>query len=197
MIDDKTIILVVNRDSGSVGYKIPELGGLYRRFAPNEAKKVSMEELRKLSYLSGGRELLKNCLIIENEEAVEELLGKVEPEYYYTKTEIEKLLRTGSLDQLEDCLTFAPTGVIDLIKQVATKVKLNDMRKRELIFSKTGFNVDNAIRNNAYAEKVEADEKKDTTKVRKATSVVAETETSAPKRKTAAPKYKVTSVATV
>ena len=75
MIDKTTLIKVRNRDNGTVGYTIPDLGNLHRNFQVGETKEVTMEELRKLSYIPGGMYLLQNCFIIENKEAVAELLG--------------------------------------------------------------------------------------------------------------------------
>jgi hypothetical protein len=191
MLEDNTIITVVNRNNGSVGYSIPEMNGLHRNFASGEIKKLPMEELRKLSYQAGGEYLLKNYLVVFNEEAVSELIGDVEPEYYYTEADVQNLLVKGTLDQLDDCLTFAPTGVIELIKSMAVKIKLNDMNKRDLIFQKTGFNPDNAIRNNKYAEDAEKKEVEEK-KVRKASVPVQESAEPAPiQRKTSTPKYKV------
>ena len=63
MLEDKTILKVSNRDNGSVGYTIPDLGNLHRTFQPGETKEVTMGELRKLSYLPGGLNILKNLLI--------------------------------------------------------------------------------------------------------------------------------------
>ena len=197
MLEDKTIITVTNRNNGSTGYSIPEMNGLKRKFAPGESKKVTMDELRKLSYQPGGDYLLKNYLIMFNEEAVEELIGGVEPEYYYTEQDIQNLLIKGTLDQLDDCLTFAPVGVIEMVKSIAVKIKLNDMNKRELIFEKTGFNPDNAIKKNKYAEDAEKKEV-EAKKVRKAAVPGQETSNPAqnaqidtPQRKASTPKYKV------
>ena len=92
MLEDKTILKVSNRDNGSVGYTIPDLGNLHRTFQPGETKEVTMGELRKLSYLPGGLNILKNLLIVDNKEAVEELIGEVEPEYYYTEEDVKKLI---------------------------------------------------------------------------------------------------------
>lgn len=192
MLDDKTIVLVMNRYSGTVGYNIPEMNGLYRRFAPGEGKKITMEELRKLSYQVGGEYILRNYLTIQNEEAVAELIGEVAPEYYYTEKQVENLLILGTIDQLDDCLTFAPSGVTDLIRSVSVKIKLNDMNKRKLIEEKTGFSVDKAIRNNEYAEAAEGT--KTPTKTRKAAAPAVKTVTEVPQRKAAVPKYKVTSM---
>ena len=142
-----TLIKVLNRDNGSVIYSIPEMNGLRRVFQSGETKEVTFEELEKLSYIPGGMELLRDNLVIkDNQEAINLLLGHVEPEYSYTKQDIVKLLKEGSLDEFLDCLDFAPEGVIDLIKNLAVQLPLNDVEKREAILEKTGFNVTNAIR---------------------------------------------------
>ena len=140
-----TKIRVKNRSFGSVGYTIPDLNNLHREFEFNEQKELTYEELFKLSQVPGGMYIIENYLTIDNEEVVAALLGEVEPEYYYTAEDVEELLKAGSLDQLEDCLNFAPGGVIDLIKEIAVKLPLNDVAKRELITQKTNFNVAQAI----------------------------------------------------
>lgn len=145
MIDDKEIISVTNRNNGTTGYVIPDLGNLHRSFTPGETKKLTMEELRKLSYVAGGRYILENYLIIDNEDAIAELLSEVEPEYHYGEEEVKELLLKGSAEQLMDALDFAPAGVIDLIKNYAVDLKINDLQKREIILEKTGFNVSSAI----------------------------------------------------
>ena len=133
MLDKNTLIKVTNRDNGSVGYSIPDLGNLQRRFESGETKEISMEELRKLSYTIGGNVILKEYLLIHNKEAVEELLGTVEPEYYYGEEDVKNLLEKGSLDELKDCLDFAPEGTVELVKKVAVETELNDIRKRNAI----------------------------------------------------------------
>ena len=54
-------------------------------------------------------------------------------------------MQTGSLDEFEDCLNFAPKGVLDLIKQFAVALPLNDVAKRDLIQKKLNFSVASAI----------------------------------------------------
>lgn len=144
LLDKDTLISVRNRDNGTVGYSVPDLG-VHRSFTRNEKKMVTMDELRKLVYTPGGLKLLKHYLVVENEEAAKELLGHVEPEYFYSKKDIANLLKYGSYESLVDCLNFAPIGVIDLVKEIAVRLQLNDVRKRELISEKTGFNVTRAI----------------------------------------------------
>jgi hypothetical protein len=51
----------------------------------------------------------------------------------------------GSLDELLDCLDFAPVGVLGLIKDYAVKLEINDLSKREAIQNKLGLNVTAAI----------------------------------------------------
>lgn len=143
-MENSTLIKVTNRSFGTVGYKIEDLG-IHRTFQPGEIKNLTFEELLKLSYSLGGMKIIQKYLIIDNPEAVQELLGEVEPEYYYTDKEIEELLANGSYYQLEDCLNFAPGGVIEQIKKIAVDIELNDIRKRELILKKTGFDINSAV----------------------------------------------------
>ena len=42
-------------------------------------------------------------------------------------------------------MNFAPSGVLELIKDIAVKLPLNDVAKRDLILKKLGFSVANAI----------------------------------------------------
>lgn len=146
-MDLNTRIKVLNRDNGAVVYSIPEMNGLRRVYQAGETKEVTFQELQKLSYIPGGMELLRdNLVILNNEEVVRVLLGHVEPEYSYTDKDVLRLLKQGSMDEFLDCLDFAPEGVKDLIKTMAVKMPLNDVAKREAILNKLGFNVDNAIR---------------------------------------------------
>ncbi len=186
---ENEMVIVTNRNNGYTGYQIPDTG-VSRNFAPGESKRISKEELMQLSYIEGGEYLLKNYLIVNNDKTLEELNISVQPEYYYTEEEIKELLTTGSLDQLEDTLNFAPDGVIEIIKDMAVKTELPDTRKRKMISEKTGFNIDNAIRvNEVMAEDQIKDEHSEPIE-RKASPINVESDT--PQRK-AAPikKYKV------
>lgn len=187
MINDKEMVQVTNRDGWTAGYQIPEMN-VTRRFTQGETKMISAMELRRLSWLPGGRALIRDHLIVKNEELVNELLSNnVEPEYYYTTEDVRELLLNGSEDQLRDALDFAPQGVISLIKDVAVELKLNDMRKREIILAATNFDVTNAIRVNEESE-VKVEE----VKTRRATPVNAEVADTTPARRAAVPRYKVT-----
>ena len=192
MIEKDTLIKVKNRDNGTVGYTIPELGNLHRSFSKGETKEITMDELRKLSYISGGKLLLQDYLIVQNQDALRELLSDdVEPEYYYGEEEIKKLLLTGSNDQLLDCLEFAPEGVIGLVKDLAVSLKINDISKRNIILEKTGFNVTNAIAINEETIEGEGEEAKSS---RRSAPVTVEKNDEAPKRRVAVPQqYNVVS----
>ena len=191
MIDEKKIVRVTNRDNGHVGYRIPDMNNLVRDFSANETKNITVEELKKLAYISGGPTLIRDYLVIEDPEVVEEILGDVEPEYYYNKEDVKKLLLNGSLDELKDCIEFAPKGTVDLVKQLAVELPLNDVTKRKAILDMTGFNVDAAIMINEETK----DEVEDTRRVRRVNEPVKE-EVKSTGRRTATPtvsesKYKI------
>ena len=193
MIDEKKIVRVTNRDNGHVGYRIPDMNNLVRDFSANETKNITVEELKKLAYISGGPTLIRDYLVIEDPEVVEEILGEVEPEYYYNEEDVKKLLLNGSLDELKDCIEFAPKGTVDLVKQLAVELPLNDITKRKAILDMTGFNVDAAIMINEETK----DEMEDTHRVRRVNEKPVEKEEVKPAgRRVAAPtvgdsKYKI------
>ena len=191
MIDEKKIVRVTNRDNGHVGYRIPDMNNLVRDFSANETKNITVEELKKLAYISGGPTLIRDYLVIEDPEVVEEILGDVEPEYYYNEEDVKKLLLNGSLDELKDCIEFAPKGTVDLVKQLAVELPVNDITKRKAILEMTGFNVDAAIMVNEETK----EESDNTQKVRRISEPVKE-EVKSTGRRTAAPtvsesKYKI------
>jgi hypothetical protein len=187
---DKTkIVKVRNRDTGVVSYSIPDLN-LTRSYKPNELKEITVEELLKLHYVGGGDYILKNCLLIEDEAVLREILdgGSVEPEYFYTEKEVKDLLLYGSLDEFLDCLDFAPAGVIALVKDLAVKLEINDIQKRNAIFEKTGLNVNSAIAFNAEVK--ETEEVKPATRRVSAENKVEDAQPAAPTRRVES-KYKV------
>ncbi len=144
MVEKDRNISLLNRDTGSVGYTLEDTG-THRTFTPGEAKRVTFDEIEKLSWARGGKELLRDYLIIQDEEAAKEILGNVEPEYFYTKDTIKKLLTEGTLEQLQDTLEFGPKGVVDLVKQEAVELQVNNVAMRKEIQKQTSFNVDKAI----------------------------------------------------
>ena len=139
-------IKVTNRKNAIVGYTIPDMNNLRREFQPGESKTLDDEEMFKLSQVPGGKYLLNNSLIIEDTEVVQEIVGDVEPEYYYKEEDIKRIMLTGTVDEFDDMITFSPKGNVEVIKQLAVALPLNDVAKRNIIFKKTGFSVENALR---------------------------------------------------
>lgn len=72
-----------------------------------------------------------------------------ENEYYMSEAQIIDLLKHGSVPAFEDCLDFAPLGVIDLVKQFAISLPLTDTIKIRILKDKTGFDVERALENAA------------------------------------------------
>lgn len=190
MIEKDTLISVVNRHSNSVGYPVPDnVNGLARTFAVGETKQITFEELQKLSWIPGGMYLLQHYLVIKDDEVIKEILGDVEPEYYYNESDIRNLLENGSLEQLMDCLDFGTYGVIEILKDLAVDLEIPDMRKRKAIFEKTGFDVDTAIRFKEMEEEPEAVPTKE--KVRRAATPTPAAEKTRRASAPAVDKYKV------
>lgn len=188
MLNKDTLVKVTNRSNSIVGYSIPELQ-VHRRFSVGETKELSVGELRSLSWTNGGKSIIANHLVINNEELVNELIYNVQPEYYYTADDVKDLLLYGTEDQLLDALDFGGDGVRSLIKDIAVNTELNDVRKRDIIQKKTGFNVTRAIEANAES-KVEPVE----VQQRRAAPITAQPVTGSseqPQRRTAAPRYSV------
>lgn len=138
------IYKVKNRSAGVVIYKIPE-DNIRREFMPGETKAIPMTELNKLSYQPGGQMMMNNFLQIQSAEAQQELNIPVEPEYNYSEQDIVRIMQEGSLDEFLDMLDFAPTGVMDLVRQFAVSLPLNDIEKRRALKNKTGFDVNAAL----------------------------------------------------
>ena len=163
-------VKVTNRDNGIVGYTIPDLNNLHRDFRPGETKMLDEEEIKCLRNAPGGDYILYHFLIIEDTELRDDVVGEVEPEYFYSEKEVRKLLLKGSADELEDCLNFAPQGVIDLVKTLAVDLPCNDLTKRALILKKTNFDVDTAVK---LKQAREEDEEKQEAPKRKAAPIKA------------------------
>ena len=152
-MEDNRKVKIINRaGNGVVSYTIPDMGNLQRVFQDGEEKVITFEEVRKLSYIPGGMVLLNDYLVINDKQVLEELNMAPEQEYFYTKEDIERLMKEGSLDQFLDCLDFAPEGILQAIKTMSVELPLNDVAKRKAILEKLNFNVDNAVRNKQLIE---------------------------------------------
>ena len=177
---------VKNRSAGIAVYKIPELG-IRRSFQPGEVKQISAEELEKLTYRPGGMAMLANFLQIQSIEGLQKVGLNPEPEYHMSEKDIAKLMMNGSLDEFLDCLDFAPSGVIDLIKKLSVSLPLSDIQKRNALKAKTGFDCDAALK---HAMEDKEDDGKDTILKTSNERRVKKDEPSAPERR-ATPTYKV------
>ena len=135
---------VKNRSASVVVYKIPEMN-IRRSYNPGEIKVITFEELERLSYIDGGRELMANFLQIQDAKATKDLNIHTEPEYNMSEQDVIKMIQRGSLDEFLDMLDFAPIGVIDLVKDWAVKLPMNSVEKRQALKDKTGFDVTVAI----------------------------------------------------
>lgn len=186
MIKDDELISVRNRNRGTTGYTLDN--NFHRKFNVNETKKIPFSELRALSVLPGGDVILRECLVVENEEALRLLNMEVEPEYFYTEAQIREILFNGSIDAFADFLDFAPEGAIEIAKDIAVKEELPDTRKREMIGKKTGFNINNAIMINKIMDE-DSPAEKEAPKQRRVQTEEKKTQTSA--RRTSVPEYKV------
>ena len=195
-ITSTKVVSVTNRDNGGVTCMLSN--GRSISFNKGETKKVSLDDLLELNSTDGGALLIREYLVVNDKDAITALELSTEPEYYYTEKEIRKLLQEGTLDQLEDCLNFAPEGVIDLLKDVALEIELPDVRKRKLIARKTGWNIDSILYVKAALNAESKDENKEDKPTRKSTPVEttsgrrAEPIKSEPKT-SAYPEYKVIS----
>ena len=149
MVNKDTLVKVTNRSNSIVGYSLPEMH-ITRRFRAGESKELLAGELRALAWTKGGRVILEDHLVMDNEDLVNELVYNVQPEYFYTKDDVKELLLMGSEDQLLDALDFGGDGIKSLIKDLAVELQLNDVRKRDIIKEKTGFDVTKAIEFKMY-----------------------------------------------
>ena len=179
---------VKNRSAGVATYKIPELG-VRRSFQAGEIKKISAEELEKLTYRPGGMALLANFLQIMEPEAIAKVGLRTEPEYNMSEQDIINLMKNGSLDEFLDCLDFAPPGVIDFIMKFSVSLPLTDFQKSNALKAKTGFDCSAALK---HVMEEKEDDGENTILKTSGERRVKKEESAAPERRTA-PKYNVVS----
>ena len=185
MINSEDMFNVKNRSASVVVYRIPETN-LRREWAPGETKRISFDELEKLTYQPGGRELIENFLQILNKEVTNDLSVHTEPEYNMSEEQVVDLILNGSLDAFLDALDFAPIGIIDLIKSLSVSLPITDINKRRALKEKTGFDVDKAIENDMASKETSIVEKE---APKRRASETAQPAT--PQRRTSGTSYKV------
>ena len=176
---------VKNRSGSHVVYSIPEIG-VRRSFAPGEVKKITFEELEKLTYQAGGMEILSRFLQIQDDKVISSFGMRVEPEYHMNEQQVAQLIAHGSLDEFLDALDFAPDGVIDLIKRMSISLPLTDYNKMKALKDKTGLDVEAALKN-IRAEKEDEATIDDSTPQRRVKPA------DVPEGRRTAPKYNVVS----
>ena len=145
-VSDNTVVEVRNLVDHKVVYKIPE-ENIRREFFAFEVKKVKASELRKLNYQYGGRVLLHEYLNVGNPELAKEFGIDCDDmiEYNWSEADVDRVLTTGSLDELMDALDFAPQGIVELIKDRAIELRIPDISKRKAIVDATGCDINNTI----------------------------------------------------
>lgn len=182
---------VKNRSAGIVVYRIPE-DGIRREFAPGETKRIAYSELEKLSYQSGGTQLIAQYLQVQSDEALDELAVHREPEYKMSEQDVVNLIKgSDNVDEFLDCLDFAPDGIIDLIRTLAVKLPMENTAKKKALKEKTGFDVDAALKNIEAEQEEEAAKKPAASPSGRRVQPAAEkAEPAAPTRRTT-PKYNV------
>lgn len=140
-------MIVKNRSNSVVFYTVPDLN-VRRTFNPGESKEITENEVKQLSYQTGGMALIEDFLQISRADLEKIGLGEQEKEYFFSEAEIKDLILNGSRDEFLDALDFAPNGIIDLIKQYAVELPMYDMFKINALREKTGFDVAKALENN-------------------------------------------------
>ena len=151
------LVTVENRTAGKIVYQIPDRH-IRRELAPRQVIRVPKEEIEALSYTAGGLDLIRNHLLVKDEEILDDLNIHREPEYYMNADNVAKLIKEGSLNEFKDALDFAPDGVKDMIKDLSVQIPLNDYSKRQALKEMTGFDVDAAIQHDQENKAIEGDE---------------------------------------
>lgn len=156
MVKDTDLVSVRNFTSQRVVYTIPEKN-IKRDFSPFETKALNAGELRELWFKSGGEKLLQDYLGVNNRELAAEF-GISDDlfthEYSWTQDDIDRVLTSGSEDELADALDYAPRGIVDSLVDRAVALRIPDMNKRKLITQMTDKDISKKI---AYKEMLEAD----------------------------------------
>ncbi len=135
---------VTNKSTGPSIYKLSS--GFRRELAAGETRMLDVSELVELVQVPGGRTMIENFLQIHDPEVLEFLLNDdVQNEYWLTKEMIPSWMESCTLDEFKDALDFAPIGTLDLIKDYAVKLPLNDYNKRQAIKDQLNFDVDTAV----------------------------------------------------
>ena len=159
MVKDIDIIAVRNFTDQRVVYTIPEKN-IRRDFSGFETKQIQAGELRELWFKSGGAKLLQDYLGVNNRELAKEFgitNDLFTHEYSWTNEDIDRVLTSGSEDELADALDYAPRGIVETIIDRAVALRIPNMNKRKLIKEMTDKDINKKI---GYAELLATDNDK-------------------------------------
>lgn len=152
MEDKNRKILVKNRSAATVIVEVPNRNIRVVLQPGQVISNLTFGDVEEFSYIPGGDTILREYLQLSEADINNLNIGKPELEYNYSEKDIVDLMKSGSLDAFLDCLDFAPTGVIDLIKKFAVDLPLTDTEKLDALKEKTGFDAVAAIRHKKEEE---------------------------------------------
>lgn len=101
--------------------------------------------------------MLQHYLGVNNKELAHEFgisNDQYTHEYSWTRKDIDRVLQTGSADELADALDYAPLGIMETLVGRAVDLRISDMNKRKLIKEMTGKDVSKMIN---YVEELDLD----------------------------------------
>ena len=125
--------------------------------------RLTEQEIKNIINTPGGRNIIENYLIVNDKDLLDKMKIDVQPEYFYTKEDVKKLLEEGTEDQLKDAIDFAPEGTKELIADVAVEERIPNLNKIETISKGTGRDIASQIK----TSDVSSTEEKVTVKTRR------------------------------
>ena len=148
MVEDTQEIEVVNLTNHKVGYNLVD-ENLHRSLQPNEHRRILAGELRRLNYQKGGHILLTNYLSVKNAELAREFGVDIDNqiEYNWTPEDVDRVLQTGTIEELMDAMDFAPEGIKQRLAARAVELKISDSNKRKVITDNSPYDIDAQIKN--------------------------------------------------
>lgn len=158
-------IAVQNLTDNDVVY-IDNDGGISRRiiFRGNQTINLPKDMIERMRYDRGGEHLLTDYLSVKDAEIREEIgIPDDQIEYNWEVSDVDNLLKNGSIDELKDALDFAPQAIRDLIIVRAVSLPLNDREKGSIITEMTGRNIESMISNKMAVDKQDGSGTKPTT----------------------------------
>lgn len=138
----KKDIKVLNRFGGSVTVKT-SAGKRFNWSAMGSVVLMNEDEISDIYNQKGGAYLLEERLSIQDEAIVEKLGINSEPEYLFDIKTIEALLVQGTAAQIAEALEYNGKGFAETVRDVALKIKLEDLNKLGVISKALDINMIN------------------------------------------------------